>query len=103
MGCTNLASAFMLITENKVEYDRIFILSDNECNSGHNKTAYKSYVRNIGDPYIYSIDLAAYGTQPLKSDKVHYFFGYGYAMFDAIATDEFNPRKALDEITKVVI
>lgn len=103
MGCTNLASAFRLITENRIEYDRIFILSDNECNSGYNKTAYKSYVRNIGDPYIYSIDLAAYGTQPLKSDKVHYFFGYGYAMFDAIATDEFNPTKALEEIKKVVI
>lgn len=103
MGCTNLAAAFDRITKENREYDRIFILSDNECNVGSNKTAYKKYVRNIGNPYIYSIDLAAYGTMPLKSDRVHYFFGYGYAMFDAIASDEFDASKALDKIRKVVI
>lgn len=103
MGWTNLASAFELIARDHKKYDRIFILSDNECNSGENKTAYKNYIRNIGDPYIYSIDLAAYGTQPIKSDKVHYFFGYGYAMFDAVAADEFNPNLVIDKIRAVII
>ena len=103
MGCTNLASAFQLITSQKKKYDRIFILSDNECNSGYNKEAYKNYVRTVANPYIYSIDLAAYGTKPIDSDKVHYFFGYGYAMFDTIAQSEFNPMKVMDEIRKIVI
>jgi hypothetical protein len=103
MGGTNLASAFELIKSAGKEYDRIFILSDNECNSGYQRNAYKSYVRNIGDPYIYSVDMAAYGTQPIKSDKVHYFFGYGYAMFDAIAQDEFNPSAVIDKIRAIKI
>jgi hypothetical protein len=103
MGGTNLASAFQLITGQKKKYDRIFILSDNECNSGYQKDAYKSYVRTVANPYIYSIDLAAYGTKPIDSDRVHYFFGYGYAMFDTIAQSEFNPSKVIDEIRKIVI
>jgi len=102
-GCTNLASAFELITRSNKLYDRIFILSDNECNCGHNKEAYKSYIKHIGNPYIYSVDLASYGTQPIKGDHVHYFFGYGYAMFNAIAQDEFNPSAAIDKIKAIKI
>lgn len=103
MGGTNLASAFNLAQSMKKKYDRIFILSDNECNRGYQKDAYKNYVRTVANPYIYSIDLAAYGTKPIDSDRVHYFFGYGYAMFDAIAQSEFNPMKVMDEIRKIVI
>lgn len=103
MGGTNLASAFNLAQSMNKKYDRIFILSDNECNRGYQKDAYKNYVRTVANPYIYSIDLAAYGTKPIDSDRVHYFFGYGYAMFDAIAQSEFNPMKVMDEIRKIVI
>lgn len=103
MGGTNLASAFDLAARNNKKYDRIFILSDNECNSGYQREAYKNYVRTVANPYIYSIDLAAYGTKPIDSDRVHYFFGYGYAMFDTIAQSEFNPSKVIDEIRKIVI
>ena len=103
MGGTNLACAFRLIESKKKKYDRIFILSDNECNSGYQRDAYKSYVRTVANPYIYSIDLASYGTKPIDSDRVHYFFGYGYAMFDTIAQSEFNPNKVMDEIRKIVI
>ena len=103
MGGTNLASAFDLAARTNKKYDRIFILSDNECNSGYQREAYKNYVRTVANPYIYSIDLAAYGTKPIDSDRVHYFFGYGYAMFDTIAQSEFNPAKVIDEIRKIVI
>lgn len=103
MGGTYLASAFNLLISRGMKYDRIFILSDDECNIGNNKIAYKSYVRTVCNPYIYSIDLAAYGTQPIKSDKVHYFFGYGYAMFDEIATSEFNPESVIDKIRAIKI
>lgn len=102
MGGTSLSSAFNLIEREKKSYDRIFILSDNECNYGCQRTAYKSYVRNVADPYIYSIDLAANGTKPLENEgKVSYLFGYSYAMFDQVKTAEFNPMAVMDIINAI--
>lgn len=103
MGGTNLARAFELITrENKV-YDRIFILSDNECNSGYQRVAYQEYVKRACSPYIYSVDLAAYGTKSMDGDKVNYYFGYGYQMFDDISSNEFNPNMHIEKIKKIII
>ena len=103
MGGTNLARAFELITrENKV-YDRIFILSDNECNSGYQRGAYQEYVKRVCSPYIYSVDLAAYGTKSMNGDKVSYYFGYGYQMFDDISSNEFNPNMHIEKIKKIII
>lgn len=103
MGGTNLARAFELITrENKV-YDRIFILSDNECNSGYQRGAYQEYVKRVCSPYIYSVDLAAYGTKSMDGDKVNYYFGYGYQMFDDISSNEFNPNMHIEKIRKIII
>lgn len=104
MGGTSLAAAFALITRLGKEYDRIFILSDNECNSGWQVTAYKDYIRRVNSPYIYSVDLAAYGTTPLaNSEKVAYYYGYGYGMFTDIAKREFDPVSHMEEVRKVVI
>ena len=98
-GGTNLASAFELITKNHKHYDRIFILSDNACNSGSQVHAYSEYVKRVNSPYIYSVDLASYGTQPLKNtDKVFYYYGYGMSLFEDIQNKEF---KAADHIAKV--
>lgn len=98
-GGTNLASAFKLITNKNKHYDRIFILSDNACNSDSQVHAYSEYVKKVNSPYIYSVDLAAYGTQPLKNtDKVFYYYGYGMSLFEDIQTKEF---KAVDHIAKV--
>ena len=104
MGGTDLSTAFNLITESDKEYDRIFILSDNECNRGYQTLAYANYVRRVCSPYIYSIDLAAYGTKPLpNTEKCFYYYGYGYAMFQDIATNEFNPAQHLDKVKSIVI
>ena len=109
MGGTSIASAFDLIRRMKRVYDRIIILSDNECNSrGYwsgdwTSTAYKSYIHDVTDPYVYAVDLAAYGTTPLAGGKVNYYFGYGLSMFQDIATKEFNPSAHIDEIRKLVI
>lgn len=101
---TNLATAFNLITQLDKKYDRIFILSDNECNCGSQARAYENYIRRVNSPYIYSIDLAAYGTAPLKNqDKVFYYYGYGYGMFEDIAKNEFNPNLHIEQVRKVVI
>lgn len=103
MGGTSIAAAFNAI--NGKVYDRIILLSDYEANTGSTTNAYKNYLRSVNNsPYVYCVDFAAYGTAPLKNaDKVKYFYGYGYAMFDDIAATEFNPMNHIDKIRKVVV
>ena len=110
MGGTAIGSAFDLIRKNHKKYDRIILLSDNECNQrsywGGNwvDTAYKEYVRNVCSPYVYCIDFCAYGTTPLANPgKVNYYFGYGYSMFNDITSKEFNPEAHLEEVRKIII
>ena len=109
MGGTSIPSAFDLIRNAKRQYDRIILLSDNECNargywSGDWVSgAYKKYVHDVANPYVYAVDLAAYGTTPIAGDKVNYYFGYGFAMFEDIASKEFNPSAHIEAIRKIVI
>jgi hypothetical protein len=103
MGGTSLATAWRLAEQSGKKYDRVFILSDNECNRGNSYTSYMNYVKAVGGPYVYSVDLAAYGTTQVAGDKVRFYYGFGYAMFDDIAKSEFNPNYHLDKIKKIVI
>ena len=109
MGGTSIPSAFELIRNAKRQYDRIILLSDNECNARSYWSgdwvsgAYKKYVHDVANPYVYAVDLAAYGTTPIAGDKVNYYFGYGFAMFEDIASKEFNPSAHIDAIRKIVI
>lgn len=104
MGGTDIAGAFNCATRAGKKYDRIILLSDDEANCGCTRNAYQNYIRKVCSPYIYAIDLAAYGTIPVKnSDKVQYYFGYGYKLFDDIASNEFNPNAHIDKVRKVVI
>ena len=103
MGGTNLATAWNLAQASGRKYTRTFILSDNECNRGSTYNSYMSYVKNVGHPYVYSVDLAGYGTNCIAGEKVRYYYGYGFAMFDDIAKSEFNAAYHLDKVKKVVI
>ena len=103
MGGTNLATAWNLAQASGRKYTRTFILSDNECNRGNTYSSYMSYVKNVGHPYVYSVDLAGYGTNCIAGEKVRYYYGYGFAMFDDIAKSEFNAAHHLDKVKKVVI
>ncbi len=103
MGGTSLASAWREAQSSGRKYDRVFILSDNECNSGSSYSSYMNYVKSVGSPYVYSVDLAAYGTTQLAGDKVRYYYGYGYSMFDDIAKSEFNPNYHLEKVKQIVI
>lgn len=104
MGGTNIAEAFKCATSAKRKYDRIILLSDNEANRGCTRRAYQDYIRTVCSPYIYAVDLATYGTTPLRNDdKVNYYFGYGYKLFDDIASGEFNPSAHIDKVRKVII
>lgn len=104
MGGTSISAAFNKI--NGKVYDRIILLSDNEANSGSaTSTAYKNYMRSVNNsPYVYCIDFASYGTTPLKNDsKINYYYGFGYLMFDDIASKEFNPEMHIEKVRKIVI
>ena len=103
MGGTNLATAWQLAQASGRKYTRTFILSDNEVNRGSTYNSYMSYVKNVGHPYVYSVDLAGYGTNAIAGEKVRYYYGYGFAMFDDIAKSEFNAQYHLDKVRKVVI
>ena len=103
MGGTNLATAWNLAQTSGRKYTRTFILSDYECNRGNTYNSYMQYVKNVGHPYVYSVDLAGYGTNAIAGDKVRYYYGYGFAMFDDIAKSEFNAAYHLDKVKKVVI
>lgn len=103
MGMTSLSSAWRLAQNSGRKYDRVFILSDNECNVGSTYKSYTSYVEKVGDPYVYSVDMAAYGTTAIAGPKVKFYYGYGLSMFEDIAKSEFNPNYHLDKIRKIVI
>lgn len=103
MGGTDLSTAWKLAQQSNRKYTRTFILSDNEVNRGSTYNSYMSYVKNVGHPYVYSVDLAGYGTNAIAGEKVRYYYGYGFAMFDDIAKSEFNAAYHLDKVKKVVI
>jgi len=103
MGGTSLSAAWNVAKESGRKYDRVFILSDNECNRGSSYSFYMSYVKSVGNPYVYSIDLAAYGTTAIAGDKVRYYYGYGYSMFDDITKSEFNPNYHFEKVKQIVI
>ena len=103
MGGTNLATAWNLAQASGRKYTRTFILSDNECNRGNTYSSYMSYVKNVGHPYVYSVDLAGYGTNCIAGEKVRYYYGYGFSMFDDIAKSEFDASYHLDQVRKIVI
>lgn len=104
LGGTDISTAFDLITKEHSEYDRIFLISDNEANSGCLRSSYSKYITQVCDPYVYCIDLAAYGTMPLKSkDKVFYYGGYGYSMFEDISKSEFSAVDHIEKVKQIVI
>lgn len=102
-GGTSPYTAWDLITRNNKKYDRVIFISDNEVNSYNlTSTSYKNYLR-VCSPYVYAIDLAAYGTTPLAGDKIAYFYGYGPQLYEDMTKNEFDPRKILDKVLKIVI
>lgn len=103
-GCTYPYKAFDLLRREKAVYDRIIFISDYEVNSSNlTSDSYRSYIHDVCSPYIYAVDLAAYGTVPLKSDKVSYYYGYGSMLYEDIAAQEFNAMKHIDKIRQYKI
>lgn len=104
LGGTNISSAFDLIRREHARYDRIILLSDNEANYGCTRSSYKQYITEVCSPYVYCVDLASYGSTPLKNEgKVNYYYGYGYSMLDDVARLEFNPQAHIEKVKQIEI
>jgi polyhydroxyalkanoate synthesis regulator phasin len=100
-GSTNMAAPWNIITNENAQYDRVVVVSDNEANGHSQYTAYKNYIEKVADPYVYSIDLAVYGTHILKGEKLRYYYGYGYEWMNQIMKGEVKLADVLEEISKV--
>jgi hypothetical protein len=104
MGWTDLSSAFKLMLNDRMMFDRVIIVSDNEINHGSfGSKFYKDYVLSVCSPYMYVADLAAYGTVPVAGDRVKILYGYGSELYNAIKENEFDAFDALTKVRRVVI
>lgn len=93
-GGTNFNSIFNTIGSN---YDRVFVISDEQGASVLEKSAYKNM-------HVYSINLCGYGTTMFKPGKnVHSIFGYGSDIYELVKKVEIDPNAIMSEIEKIVI
>ncbi len=88
----------------KRKYDRIVIFSDMQGWLGYNcpKDAFKQYKHRTGaDPFIYSVDLAGYGSLQFPERKVATLAGFSEKVFETMALAETDPQ-ALIELVRGV-
>ena len=95
-GGTDMGLPFERMISDKVEADRVIIISDEECNSGicwyRHKTVQAladEYRRISGnDIWVHAIDLQGYGTQQFHGDKTNIIAGWSEKVFDFILLAE---------------
>lgn len=107
-GATNFADIFPTFTK---KYDRVIILSDMQGytiagywngGGGQFKQSIGMYRRNFNaDPYIYSFDLAGYGTLQLHESKTFLLAGFSDKIFSVMGMMEKDPDALLNEIKKI--
>ena len=124
-GSTSFHAPFKLITGNKRKYDRIIILSDmqawmlgvdgyNGCGFWSDNYGYRGSQTNLpkltletykkmtgSDPYVYSFDVAGYGTMQFPQDRVFCIAGLSERIFEVMKQLEKDPNAMLAEIEKV--
>ena len=110
-GGTAMQLPFQKMIDDKINADRIIVLSDNECNkSGYyyssNKPvqSYADQYRNISgnDIWVHAIDLQGYGTQQFCGKKTNVIAGWSEKVFDFIKLaeqGESNLEKTIEQYT----
>lgn len=101
-GGTSFESIFRALNG---KYDRVFVISDMQGgDSILRNSSYQSYIRQNGQPFIYSIDLCGYGDTMFKqNEKLINLYGYSADIYEMVKSAEINPRAILAEIRKIVI
>lgn len=109
-GGTNMYLPFAKMIEDKINADRIIILSDNECNSSggwHCRKPVQSianeYRKQTGnDIWVHAIDLQGYGTQQFHGAKTNVIAGWSEKVLDFIRLaeqGENNLEKTIENYT----
>ena len=101
-GGTSMEKPFEYLLEKKIKVDRIILLSDNEINSGRDKTVQSymdKYRSNVNpDCWIHAIDLQGYGTQQFIGAKTNIIAGWSEKVFDFIQLAE----SGIENLTKKI-
>lgn len=100
-GGTNFHAIFKTI---RGKYDRIVVLSDMQGWVGYTspEADFQAYKRANGvDPYIYSIDLAGYGSAQFCNDRVLALAGFSEKLFDVMKLAEQDRNAIIEEINKI--
>lgn len=90
-GGTNMELPMKEIIENRINADRLIILSDNECNRGVEtiQTLADKYRRQINpDFWVHAIDLQGYGTQQFHGPKTNLITGWSEKVLQFILLAE---------------
>ena len=92
-GGTSMYLPFKKMLSDKVNADRIIILSDNECNDNGWRTPVQAYAdeyrRKSGNNiWVHAIDLQGYGTQQFSGAKTNVIAGWSEKVFDFIKLAE---------------
>lgn len=88
-GGTETSLVFKWAKKEGKEYDRIIILSDNESwNEYSVQDVYKDVKEDIGDPFVYAIDIQGYGTKDIKGGRVFHLTGWSDRLLDFIGRME---------------
>ncbi|MBR4874149.1 MAG: TROVE domain-containing protein [Clostridia bacterium] len=96
-GGTNMSLPFEQMIKEKIQADRIIILSDNMCNSGGTYWN-RSTVQSLANEYrattgnrnfwVHAIDLQGYGTQQFHGERTNIISGWSEKVFDFILLAE---------------
>jgi hypothetical protein len=87
------------------KYDRVFIISDMQGGDSIIRNSfYQTYTKKHGQPFVYAIDIAGYGTTMFKqNEKLINLFGYGSDIYEFVKRSEINPEQILKEIRAIEI
>lgn len=92
-GGTMMQLPFAAMIQEKVNADRVIVISDNECNGGY----WSKPVQSLADEYrkltgndiwVHAIDLQGYGTQQFHGNKTNVIAGWSEKVFSFIKLAE---------------
>lgn len=103
---TYFNAIFELAARHQKKYDRILIFSDMQGWVGGNSanSTFSQYKRMFNvNPFLYSFDLAGYGTMQFPEDKVFAIAGFSDKIIDIASKLEADKKALINEIKKVEI
>lgn len=92
-GGTRMHLPFVAMIQEKINADRVIVISDNECNGGY----WSKPVQSLADEYrkltgndiwVHAIDLQGYGTQQFHGKKTNVIAGWSEKVFSFIKLAE---------------